>query len=112
MTPSPTGRQFTHKPLICQKPLFCKGFANSTATFFCYVAGMTEPNPKSLLISAMRWPSDSERSTDSSRGVRLAPLPSRPATERTNCHEAGVLHVLHVESNGNSRRLVRTPTLY
>jgi len=28
--------------LICQKPLFCKGFANSTATFFCYVAGMTE----------------------------------------------------------------------
>ena len=29
--------------------------------------------------------------------------------KRTNCHEAGVLHVLHVESNGNSRRLVRTP---
>ena len=27
---------------MCQKPLFCKGFANSTATFFCYVAGMTE----------------------------------------------------------------------
>ena len=24
MTPSPTGRHFTHKPLICQKPLFCK----------------------------------------------------------------------------------------
>ena len=27
---------------MCQKPLFCKGFANSTATFFCYVAGMGE----------------------------------------------------------------------
>jgi len=57
-------------------------------------------------------PIDSQGSPDSSSGVRLAPLPSRPATERTNCHETGVLHVLHVESNGNSRRLVRTPTLY
>ena len=37
VTPSPTGRHFTHKPLMCQKPLFCKGFANSTATFFCYL---------------------------------------------------------------------------
>jgi hypothetical protein len=27
---------------MCQKPLFCKGFANSTATFFCYVASMSE----------------------------------------------------------------------
>ena len=36
VTPSPTGRHFSHKPLICQKPLFCKGFANSTATFCCY----------------------------------------------------------------------------
>ena len=39
---SPTGRHLTHKPLICRKSLFYKGFANSTATFFCYVAGMTE----------------------------------------------------------------------
>ncbi len=27
---------------MCQKPLFCKGFANSTATFFCYRQGMGE----------------------------------------------------------------------
>jgi hypothetical protein len=35
---SPTGRHLTHKPLICQKPLFCKGFSNSTATIRCYYA--------------------------------------------------------------------------
>ena len=42
MNPSPTGRHFTHKPLMFQKPLFCKGFANSTATFLCYETGMGE----------------------------------------------------------------------
>ena len=42
MHPSPTGRHFTHKPLMCRKSLFCNGFANSTAAFLCYVAGMGE----------------------------------------------------------------------
>ena len=40
--PVPYGAPLHHKPLMCQKPLFCKGFGNSTATFFCYVAGMGE----------------------------------------------------------------------
>jgi hypothetical protein len=36
--PVPYGAPLTHKPLMCQKPLFCNGFVNSTAIIRCYYA--------------------------------------------------------------------------